>query len=142
MTSVVAEPTPIAVASAPGRIVAFADSDFLRDDFARGAYRQLGGPHSLFGAAFFPMLLDWLSQDSDLVALQSRLPADRRITLVDDLGDGSQDRLAAEKKLRTTQSFLVTMNVVSPCLLVLILGFAVLFVRRSQKRRFLSSVEN
>ena len=141
-TSVVAEPTPIAVASAPGRIVAFADSDFLRDDFARGAYRQLGGPHSLFGAAFFPMLLDWLSQDSDLVALQSRLPADRRITLVDDLGDGSQDRLAAEKKLRTTQSFLVTMNVVSPCLLVLILGFAVLFVRRSQKRRFLSSVEN
>lgn len=139
---VVAEPDPIAAARATGRIVAFADSDFLRDDFARGAYRQQGGPHSLFGAAFFPMLLDWLSQDSDLVALQSRLPKDRRITLLDDLGDGTADRLATEKKLRTTQSFLVVSNVFAPSLVVLVTGFAVLLVRRAQKRRFLFSVGN
>ena len=122
--------------------MAFADSDFVRDDFARGVFRQQGGPHSIFGAAFFPMLLDWISQDSDLVALQSRLPQDRKLALLGDQVEESVDRRDTEKELRTTRTTLVVANVIGPCIVVLAVGLLVLFVRRAQKRRFLESIGN
>lgn len=64
-------------AKAPGRIVVIGDSDFLRDDFVRGEYQQIGGPASLYGALFFGVMLDWLSQDSDLMSLYAHQPIDR-----------------------------------------------------------------
>ena len=136
------DPEPLLAASKKGRIVAFADSDFVRDDFTRGVYRQQGGPHSIFGAAFFPMLIDWISQDSDLIALQSRLPSDRKIALLGDQVDEAADRRDTEQKLRATRSALVTANVAGPCIVVLALGLAVLLFRRAQKRRFLESLGN
>ena len=137
-----ADPEPLLTASKKGRIVAFADSDFVRDDFVRGAFRQQGGPYSIFGAAFFPMLLDWISQDSDLVALQSRLPQDRKLALLGDQVEESVDRRDTERQLRTTRTTLVVANVVGPCLVVLGVGLLVLFYRRAQKRRFLESIGN
>jgi ABC-type sugar transport system permease subunit len=136
------DPEPILAASKKGRIVAFADSDFVRDDFTRGVYRQQGGPYSIFGAAFFPMLIDWISQDSDLIALQSRLPSDRKIALLGDQVDQAADRRDTEQKLRATRTTLVTANVAGPCIVVLALGLAVLLFRRAQKRRFLESLGN
>lgn len=138
----IVEAAPLTAATKPGRIVAFADSDFVRDDFTRGNYRQQGGPYSVFGAPFFPMLLDWLSQDSDLVALQSRLPADRKIRLLDDEVAQATDRAQAERQLRTKRSVLVAANVAGPCVLVLFLGIFVWLTRRAQKQRFLSSIGN
>jgi len=137
-----ADPEPLLAAQKKGRIVAFADSDFVRDDFARGVFRQQGGPHSIFGAAFFPMMLDWISQDSDLVALQSRLPQDRKLALLGDQVEESVDRRDTEKELRTTRTTLVVANVIGPCIVVLAVGLLVLFFRRAQKRRFLESIGN
>ncbi len=137
-----ADPEMLQQVAGNARIVAFADSDFVRDDFTRGLYRQQGGPNSIFGAAFFPMLLDWLSQDSDLVALQSRLPKDRKISLLGDQLIDTGDRRDAEKQLRTTRSSLVVANVAGPCAVMLALGLFVLFSRRAQKRRFLEAIGN
>lgn len=136
------DPEPLQRCEGKARIVAFADSDFVRDDFTRGMYRQQGGPNSIFGAAFFPMLLDWLSQDSDLVALQSRLPKDRKLSLLGDQVVETGDRRDAERQLRTARTNLVVANVAGPCVVVLALGMFVMFSRRAQKRRFLEATGN
>ena len=137
----VAEAAQLEAAVRPGRILAVCDSDFVRDDLVRGNYRQQGGPMSLFGGSFFLMMLDWLSQDADLVELQSRLPSDRTVALIDPSLMG-EDRRDTERRLRAARTWLVSANVALPGLLLLGLGLGVLVVRRSQKRRFLESIGN
>ncbi|MEC7584858.1 MAG: Gldg family protein [Planctomycetota bacterium] len=140
------EPEPeadqLTEATAAGRIVAIGDSDFIRDDLLRGDYRQLGGPMSLNGLQFFAQLLDWISQDDDLVALQSRIPVDRKLQLVDAVSDKPEDPRDAEKRLRTKTRGLVLLNVLVPGLMLLVLGLSVFVSRRSQKRSFLQSTDN
>lgn len=142
-----AEPAPEAakleVPTAAGRLVVIGDSDFLRDDLVRGDYQQLGGPVSFTGRGFFQLFVDWLSSDSDLVALQSRVPVDRSLQLVEqELGSTTgtpvDPRVSAQRLARQT-NLLVGLNVAVPCLILLLLGGTVFVVRRAQKRAFLQA---
>ena len=137
-----AEADQLTEATAAGRIVAIGDSDFIRDDMLRGDYRQMGGPVSLMGLQFFAQLVDWLSQDNDLVALQSRIPVDRKLQLVDTVSDKPEDPRDAEQRLSRKTKLLVAFNVLVPCLALLVLGLSVFVSRRAQKRSFLQSMDN
>ena len=128
--------------SAPGRIVVVGDSDFLRDDLVRGVYANQGGPYSLLGASFFFQMLDWLSQDDDLVALQSRVEVDRRLSLAPAKMGGAEDPRDAQKRLRARRNVLIWTNITVPCAVLLLLGLSVILSRRAQKRRFLQTVGN
>jgi ABC-type uncharacterized transport system involved in gliding motility auxiliary subunit len=138
----VTEPDPIVEAKAPGRLVVIGDSDFLRDDFVGASYAQAGGPVSIYGQQFFLMLLDWLAQDADLLALQSRIPVDRKLELAPQRLDRVEDPRDVERHLNAKTTSLIWVNTLMPCVVLLSLGLAVLIVRRSQKRAFLASVGN
>lgn len=125
----------------PGRILAIGDADFVRDDLVRQDYAQSGGPVSVNGGGFFSMLLDWLAQDRELVELQSRVPTDRTLTLVQPSTATRQDPRVEEQKLRTTTQLLLAANIVLPCLLLIAFGFLVFLWRNAQKRAFLHSVQ-
>lgn len=137
-----AEPEQLTSARAPGRIVVVGDSDFVRDDFVRRDYLQLGGPVSVYGGNFFLLLVDWLSQDSDLVALQSRGPIDRKLELVKAQLDRAEDPRDVERRLEQKRTSLVWLNIVLPCFLLLSAGLLVWVVRNAQKRQFLESIGN
>ncbi|MFM1873133.1 MAG: hypothetical protein RL398_2555, partial [Planctomycetota bacterium] len=132
------DPEPLRTATQAGRLVVIGDSDFVRDDLVTGAYRQSGGPVSALGPAFFAQLLDWLAEDRDLVALQSRVPVDRTLRLVAEKADA--DVRTAERELRRKTSLVRGLNWLLPPILLAAFGAAVFAVRRSQKRRFLASV--
>jgi hypothetical protein len=139
--AVVAEAAMVERGDKPGRIVLVGDADFLRDDIVRGDHAQLGGPVSGRTAApFFAQLLDWLAEDKDLVALQSKVATDRTLKLVDEARDPNADPRLNEQALRRTTTWLRTLNVVLPGALLATLGLVVFFVRRAQKRAFLSSI--
>ena len=125
---------------ADGRVVIIGDATFLRDDVLTD-YANIGGPVSGQKAMpFFAQLLDWLSGDDDLVELQSRVAADRTMTLVESDTQPNSDPRNAEQALRAKTSWLVWLNVVVPCLLLSLFGVALWLVRRSQKRAFLASL--
>lgn len=125
----------------PGRIVVIGDSDFLRDDLVRGEHAQAGGPYSMRTAgSFFLQLLDWLAEDQDLVALQSRTAGDRSLKFVADTGTPGADPRLAEQALRRKVNWLRALNVVLPGALLAVVGLCVFSVRRAQKRTFLSSL--
>jgi nucleoid-associated protein YgaU len=138
---VVAEPEMLAQGAKKGRLVLIGDSDFIRDDLVGGQSQQAGGPVSgPFAAPFFSQLLDWLAEDTDLVALQSKAAIDRTLKLVDTMtGTGADPRLA-EQELRSKTAWLRVLNVVVPGALLIVLGLVVLSVRRAQKRSFLTSL--
>jgi ABC-type uncharacterized transport system involved in gliding motility auxiliary subunit len=126
----------------PGRIVVVGDADFLRDDLVRGDYRQAGGPVSVNGPAFFFQMLDWLAEDQDLVALQSRVPTDRTLKLVDSQVTVGADPRLAEQRLAATTRWVRAANVFAPALLLLLFGLCIFFARRAQKRSFLESLDS
>jgi ABC-type uncharacterized transport system involved in gliding motility auxiliary subunit len=126
----------------PGRIVVVGDSDFLRDDFVQNTYVQAGGPLSRFGPAFFGQMLDWLAEDRDLVALQSRIPVDRTLTFVDTSGAPSTDPRKAEQALVSKTRWLRGLNIALPAVLLALFGFVVMAIRRAQKRSFLESLNS
>lgn len=134
------EPDPIARGTAPGRIVVVGDSDFLRDDLVRGDHAQRGGPYSLLGAAFWLSLLDWLAQDRDLLALQSRAPVDRALRFVEP-EPGAVPGLEQERRVQRKIARVLWLNVLVPPALLALIGFGVFLLRRSQKRSFLESVQ-
>ncbi|MBL8738405.1 MAG: GldG family protein [Planctomycetes bacterium] len=125
----------------PGRIVMIGDADFVRDDIVRGDYAQSGGPFSGRQAPpFFAQLLDWLAEDADLVALQSRSATVRTLDFARDLeGNGADPRLV-EQAVRNEVRTLRWLNVVVPCALLAALGFVVRLVRGAQKRAFLAGL--
>ncbi len=122
----------------PGRIVVVGDATFLRDDLVSGSVQQQGGPVSVYGMAFFAQMLDWLSEDRDLIALQSRVPTDRTLSLVEDRVDAKKDPRGAEQSLRSKTRALVAWNVALPSLLLAGFGLVLWVVRRNQKRAFLA----
>lgn len=134
------EPEPLTKGDRPGRIVMIGDSDFVRDDFVRGDYAQAGGPYSILGPAFFVQLLDWIAEDSDLVALQARMPVDRTLKLVEEEATPTADARLQEQSLRSKTSWLRGLNVVLPAGLLAVFGLCVFLVRRAQKRTFLTSL--
>lgn len=140
-TAVVAEAAMVARGAQQGRILLIGDADFLRDDLVRGDYAQAGGPVSgRTGASFFAQLLDWLAEDKDLVALQSKVATDRSLKFVEPTTSPNADPRLAEQALRSKTSWLRALNVVVPGGLLAVLGLLVFFVRRAQKRAFLSTL--
>lgn len=140
-TAVVAEAAMVARGETSGRILLIGDADFLRDDLVRGDYAQAGGPVSgRTGAPFFAQLLDWLAEDKDLVALQSKVATDRSLRFVEPTTSPNADPRLAEQALRSKTSWLRALNVVVPGGLLAVLGLLVFFVRRAQKRAFLSTL--
>ena len=127
-------------ASSPGRIVMVGDATFLRDDLIGGAMQQQGGPVSAYGLVFFAQMLDWLSEDRDLIALQTRVPTDRTLKFVEEEVDGRQDPRDAEQALRSRTRALIAWNVALPSALLAAFGAALWLVRRNQKRAFLASL--
>lgn len=123
-----------------GRIVMVGDATFLRDDLIGGAMQQQGGPVSAYGLVFFAQLLDWLSEDRDLIALQTRVPTDRTLKLVEDEVDSRQDPRDAEQALRGKTRALIAWNVALPSLLLAAFGVALWITRRKQKRAFLAAL--
>ncbi|GDY02113.1 hypothetical protein LBMAG49_14420 [Planctomycetota bacterium] len=136
------DPLPMLAAKAPGRIVVIGDSDFLRDDFVRGEYQQIGGPASLYGALFFGVMLDWLSQDSDLMSLYAHQPIDRKLQLLAVDPGKIEDPRDSEKRLRSKTNVITAINVAIPCGLLCLLGAIVWLIRRAQKRAFLAAIGN
>ncbi len=144
------DPAPLEVAPATAQLVVLGDSDFLRDDFVNGGYGQVGramtmGPVSVTQQdyrtpLFLVALLDWLVQDTDLVALRSKVGADRSIKLAE------QDTLAAESLEAFTQrvhkktSRLQWANILGPAGLLLLVWVVVALQRRARKVAFLRSV--
>ncbi|MEC7724467.1 MAG: Gldg family protein, partial [Planctomycetota bacterium] len=127
-------------AEAPGRIVMIGDATFLRDDMLSGSLRQQGGPFSAYGLVFFAQMLDWLSEDRDLIALQTRVPTDRTLEFVEGEIASKADPRDAEQALRSKTRALVAWNVALPSLLLAGFGVAVWLIRRNQKRAFLASL--
>lgn len=128
-------------AEKPGRIVVIGDADFVRDDIVRGDYAQAGGPVSgRMAAPFFAQLLDWLAEDADLVALQSRSATDRTLRFATDQDGSSADPRLVEQAVRNEVRTLRWLNVVLPCALLAALGFVVRLVRGAQKRAFLAGL--
>lgn len=128
-------------AEKPGRIVLIGDATFLQDDVIRGDYSQTGGPFSgQLAMPFFAQLLDWLSEDQDLVALQSRAPADRALEIVAPATTPNADPRVAEQALRRKTQWLQALNVFVPCAALALFGAIVMLVRRNQKRAFLASL--
>ena len=127
-------------ASSPGRIVMVGDATFLRDDLIGGAMQQQGGPVSAYGLVFFAQMLDWLSEDRDLIALQTRVPTDRTLKFVEEEVDGRRDPRDAEQALRSKTRALIAWNVALPSALLAAFGAVLWFVRRNQKRAFLASL--
>lgn len=136
------EPAMLAQATKPGRIVMVGDATFLRDDVLGGDYERIGGPVSgSFGMPFFFSLLDWLSDDRDLVELQARVPSDRTLTLVEASSKPNEDPRNAEQALRYKTSLLVWVNVIVPSLLLSAFGMTLWLIRRNQKRVFLAGFQ-
>lgn len=139
--AIAAEAPAVERGDRPGRIVVVGDADFLRDDVVRGDHAQAGGPVSGRSAApFFAQMLDWLAEDKDLVALQSKVATDRSLKLLEETRDPNADPRLHEQALRRKTTWLRTLNVVLPGALLAALGLCVYFVRRAQKRTFLSSI--
>lgn len=138
-----AKPEPerdmITAGERPGRIVMIGDSDFVRDDLVRGDYARVGGPYSTMGGAFFNNLLDWLAEDRDLVALQSRATVDRTLKFVETPPPGTDPRVA-EQALNRKTTWLRFFNIALPGVLLGLFGLLVFLLRRRQKRSFLESV--
>lgn len=136
------EAEALAKAEHAGRIVMIGDSDFLRDDFVRGDYRQAGGPWSSLGGVFFVQLLDWIAEDRDLLELQSRVPIDRKLKFVTDESIAGGDPRLAEQALRSKSAWLRWLNVLVPAGLLAVFGLLVMLVRRAQKQAFLAALPN
>jgi ABC-type uncharacterized transport system involved in gliding motility auxiliary subunit len=116
------------------------DADFVRDDLVQGVYARAGGPASGGTARpFFAQLLDWLVEDQDLVALQSRAAVDRSLKFADGL-EATADARTAEQTLRRKITWLRGLNVVLPGALLALFGLVLLLWRRAEKRRFLASL--
>lgn len=133
------EPDMVAGGDEAGRIVIVGDSDFIRDDLVSQTHAQAGGPVSVLGPAFFSNMLDWLAEDRDLVALQSRVTTDRTLKFIDDLAPGTDPR-TAEQQMAAKTGALRSFNVIFPVVLLLVFGALVFVFRRAQKRTFLESV--
>jgi len=133
-------------AEAGAQLVVVGDADFLRDDFISGVYTQSGkamvlGPVSDQRAAFFfAALLDWLVQDSDLVALRSKTGSDRTIRLGQQDVQRGESAEAFAQRVSRKAAWLQWSNVFGPTLLLLVAWLVVTVVRNERKAAFLGRV--
>ena len=135
------DPDPVFAGTAPGRVVAIGDSDFLRDDLVTGQFQQAGGPVSRTGPTFFLNLLDWLAEDQDLFELRNKLGIDRTLKLLTEEEQAGEDLVGISEKLRDKHFWVRVLNVTLPLALLLGFGALVFARRRTAKRSFLKSIE-
>jgi len=131
-----ADPEPRTVAAEGARLLVVGDSEMVRDDLLTGQYARIGGPYSQAGATFFAHLLDNLSGDRELLALYRRYVPSRGQSYAErDLANEPQE--AFERRVRATEWWWRSVNVMLPILCLVVLGGGVAMVRRRQKRQFL-----
>ena len=121
-------------------IVVVGDSDMIRDDLVTGEYDRAGGPISQLGATFFVSMLDWLSEDQDLLALRSKQPVDRRLSFTDAGAFGAAPADVNEMDRRA--QWMRVVNIGAPVAALLLIGVVVWLRRRAQKQSFIAAVES
>jgi hypothetical protein len=142
------DPPLLDKAQAGAQLIAIGDADFIRDDLLSGTYNQPGkagvaGPASDQRALFFlAVLLDWLVQDTDLVALRTKAATDRTIRL------GQQDALNNEsvesftQRVQRKEALLQWANVFAPAVLLLVVWLFMIVRRAQRKAAFLRAMGN
>lgn len=138
----VQEPDPVTRGTKAARIVVVGDSDFLRDDLVQQTYVQRGGPYSVTGGMFWIGMLDWLSQDQDLLELNKRAPADRTLKFVADDVVGGGNMQEREQRIERKVRLVQWLNILLPVFVLSMIGLTVFLLRRGQKRSFLQSVSD
>ncbi len=142
-------------AEQPGVLVVVGDADCIRDDFFASAYAQVSqapyapilgptckepGGRNLAAYRFMANLLDYLVGDQDLVELQNKQVVDRSLSFAQaDIAEENQ--LDYFRRQRRHAAMVRWSNILTPGILILLVGGAVWFRRRSQKRRFLASLK-
>jgi hypothetical protein len=137
------EPEPVTKGTKPAHLVVIGDSDFVRDDLLQQVYAQRGGPVSMLGLAFWNSMLDWLSQDQDLLALNKRTAPDRALRFVaDELIASSTTPQEREQRVARKVRLVQWLNILLPVFVLSMIGLAVFLIRRGQKHSFLQSVND
>lgn len=142
------DPPLLEKAAAGAQLVVVGDADFLRDDMVGGAYAQPGkagfvGPVSdNLSLLFLNVLLDWLVQDTDLVALRTKAATDRTMRLAQQDTFNNESVEAFTQRVQRKEAMLQWVNVLAPAgLLMVVWLFAV--IRRSQRKAaFLRALGN
>jgi ABC-type uncharacterized transport system involved in gliding motility auxiliary subunit len=137
------EPEPVTKGTKAAHLVVIGDSDFVRDDLLQQVYAQRGGPVSMLGLAFWNSVLDWLSQDQDLLALNKRTAPDRALRFVaDELIASSSTPQEREQRVARKVRLVQWLNILLPVFILSMIGLAVFLIRRGQKHSFLQSVND
>ncbi len=136
------DPPFLAKAPATAELVVIGDADLMRDDLVSAEYAQAGGPYSVETAPrFFSGLLDWLSEDSDLMELTNKKTTERVLDYGKSLslrpGDSVEEMTRSQERKATRLRLL---TIAGPVGLVLAVWVIVFLRRRSQKEAFLASV--
>lgn len=141
-----ADPDPVWKSPPEAQLIVVGDADFLRDDLRaiQGRYGpqsvQHGplGPMSILGPTFFTNMVDWLSEDEDLLALRNISPTNRSLNFASEGLESGSDEFLADIKARERQlSFMV---VGGPVVAILVVWLVAIVRRRARKQAFLSSV--
>lgn len=123
------------------QLLVIGDSDLIRDDLVSGEYAQEGGPYSAESAArFFSGLLDWLSDDQDLVELTNKKPAERILTFTPPLMKTPDNIEQVNQQEERTAGRLRLFLILGPVALILVIWLLVTLARSSAKASFLASV--
>ena len=137
------DPPFVAKAPAAAQLIVIGDSDFIRDDLVGGEYQQEGGPYSGPAAArFFSGLIDWLSEDSDLLELTNKKVAERILSYGKSLSLSPTEKEADEysQGQQRTATRLRVLVIAGPVLLILLIWLLATLQRRARKEQFLASV--
>lgn len=133
------DPEPI-FEGAEAMVVVVGDSDMIRDDLVSMEYDRSGGPISQLGATFFVSMLDWLSEDQDLLALRTKQPMDRRLSFAAAGPFGAAPTNPDELEQRA--EWMRAVNIGGPVVALLAIGIVVWLRRRAQKQSFIAAVES
>ncbi len=132
------EPAPI-FKSKPAQLLVVADADFLRDDVIGGEHAQAGGPADPAPAYQFAMaLLDWIGEESDLIALRNRTPVDRRLNFGDMAMTARESVGKMGQEIKRTETTAKVFNIALPPLLLALVWIIVAARRIHQKQVFLT----
>ena len=135
------DPAFLAKADQGAQLIVIGDADMIRDDLVSGEYAQEGGPYSAESAArFFSGLVDWLSDDQDLVELTNKKAAERILSFTPALARSADNSEQLAQQGERTASRLRMLLILGPVGLILVLWLLMTLARSSAKASFLASV--
>ena len=141
------DPDALWKASPDAQLIVIGDADFIRDDL-RGIQGPYGpqslrygplGPTSIYGAAFFTNMVDWLAEDEDLLALRNISPTNRSLNFASEDIESDNEQYLADIKARERR--LSLMVVAGPVAAIVVVWLIATVVRRSRKQAFLATVQ-